>query len=556
MFKIFSILLFFTMFLSAMSQKELAIAIDHSVRQSVRTQKMVKEALLIDMGIDVKENAKRMKFTCDMLNKDLNAFMGRAKSKIPSIKDREILSKLNRFEEFWREVEKRAKRVYNLQYTKDDIEFLVKNNLEFLRMSRSIVLDLIKKNKDTTKLRLANDIKIAGKQRMLTQMISKDIMSYLSNINKREALKDLSKIKEINRNFKALLNGNKELGCVGVKLSVIVDKLKIAQKKWEEAKPLIAKALKKRDKSVTKDIIARLDSVRVNMSEAVVLYTKSINREKQFIALNSIVNSFYKKLNKVKKLIDLSGKQRMLTQRASKLAIECSYNLESDSCDKVESDRRLYSSVVKLFKLAKEKKSLEPKLFEMVKDEIDSIDNAWRPFSQNLQKITLSDGKNREALEYILNNNIKVLKLSNDLVLEMLKFYKSRLTEVEQKSLRVVNLAGKERMLSQKMTKEYLSYHILKDNASKDKLIKTTKLYSLILNSLINGSNQLKIPKVTNFEIKKQLLKVSKLWAKVKPIYLSPTSTQKELKLVMLVNPILLKEMDKTVKMITKATEY
>ena len=557
MYKIVAILIFMVISLDAMTQKELAVSIDHLVRQSVRTQKMVKEALLIKMGIDVKANSKKMKFSVDMLNRDLDEFLGRKSSKngLPVIKDKDILVKVKEFETLWREAKKRAVNIYSLKYTDDDIKYLVDNNLKLLMKNREAVLAMIKKYKDDTKLKFANDIKIASKQRMLLQMVSKDILMYLNNINTKEALKDLKKIKDINRNFNALLYGDKELKCIGVKLPNIEKKIKEAQAKWNETKPLIAKALKKRDKTLAKDIIYKFDEIRLDMKDAVVLYTNSINRERKFIALNNIINSYYNKTKKTKQLIDLAGKQRMLTQRIAKNAIECSYNLSSNSCGELEKDRKLYSNVLKLFTLAKSKKRLEPKLFSMVNDELDAIKIAWEPFSNNIKALE-ANSKDKSALNYILKENSRVLELSNNLVVEMLRYYKSQLTQIEQKMLRVVNLAGKERMLSQKMTKEYLEKNILNSKDANLRLHKTIKLYSLILNSLLNGSNQLKIPKVTNFDIKNRLKKIEKLWGKVMPIYLKDNPTKKDIKVVLAVNPILLKKMDIVVKQITKATEY
>lgn len=557
MYKIVAILIFMVISLDAMTQKELAVSIDHLVRQSVRTQKMVKEALLIKMGIDVKANSKKMKFSVDMLNRDLDEFLGRKSSKngLPVIKDKDILVKVKEFETLWREAKKRAVNIYSLKYTDDDIKYLVDNNLKLLMKNREAVLAMIKKYKDDTKLKFANDIKVASKQRMLLQMVSKDILMYLNNINTKEALKDLKKIKDINRNFNALLYGDKELKCIGVKLPNIEKKIKEAQAKWNETKPLIAKALKKRDKTLAKDIIYKFDEIRLDMKDAVVLYTNSINRERKFIALNNIINSYYNKTKKTKQLIDLAGKQRMLTQRIAKNAIECSYNLSSNSCGELEKDRKLYSNVLKLFTLAKSKKRLEPKLFSMVNDELDAIKIAWEPFSNNIKALE-ANSKDKSALNYILKENSRVLELSNNLVVEMLRYYKSQLTQIEQKMLRVVNLAGKERMLSQKMTKEYLEKNILNSKDANLRLHKTIKLYSLILNSLLNGSNQLKIPKVTNFDIKNRLKKIEKLWGKVMPIYLKDNPTKKDIKVVLAVNPILLKKMDIVVKQITKATEY
>jgi len=556
MLKKIILLLFMVSQIYAMSQKDLAIAIDHSVRQSVRTQKMVKEALLIKMGIDVEENVKRMKFTTSMLNKDLDAFLGRRKSKIPTITDKDILPKIEEFQKMWKEVEKRASAVYNLKYSDEDIKYLADNNIKFLLKSRAVVLAIVKKYKDNSNLKLANDIKIAGKQRMLVQMISKDIVMYLNNYHKKESLKDLNKIKAVNKNFNALFNGDKDLKCVGVKIPKIVNKLKEAQKGWIEAKPLIAKALKKKDKKIVKEIIAKLDVVRVKMREAVILYTKSLNREKQFVALNGIIDNFYNKSSKTKQIIDLAGKQRMITQRLAKLAIECSYNLTKTSCNDLEKDRKHFDNVLKIFTLAEKKHTLEPKLFNLVKDDIKNVKDKWSIFNKNIKLLSKSNGKDKNALNKILQNNIELLKLSNTLVSQMLKYYKGKLTELEQKMLRVINVAGKNRMLSQKMTKEYLEKNILKLQSANSRLQDSTKLFSLILTTLQNGNNKLKIPKVTNYKIKKSLKKIENLWSKIEPIYLKNSPTKKEIKLIVIANNILLKEMDKTVKLITKTTEY
>ena len=556
MIKVVYIILFFVVSLNAMNQKELAVAIDHAVRQSVRTQKITKEALLIKMGIETQENRKNLQFTIDMLNRDLAQFLGEQKGKLPKIEEKKLLKIIKEFKELWQKFYIRAKRVQELKFSDDDIRYLANNNMKLLLKNRTFVLALVKKHKSNTKLKLANDIKIAGKQRMLVQMISKDILLYINGINKKETLKDLKKITEVDRNFEALLHGDKELKCIGVNLPKIVNKINTAKTNWQNAKPLITKALKKQDKSVIKDIIKRLDIVRVNMRQAVVLYTKSLNREKQFIALNGIIDNYYKKKIKTKHLIDLAGKQRMLSQRIAKLAIECSYNLAKDSCSDMQKDANQYSNVLNLFILANEKRKFEPNLFENIKDEIYKIKKSWEPFNKNILELSKTHDKNSIALKEILATNNNILNLSNELVQEMLKYYNSKLTDIEQTKLRVINIAGKERMLSQKMTKEFLEANILKQKSAKESMKKTLKLYSLILNILQNGNNKIKIPKVTNFEIKKRLNKLEELWSKVKPIYQKKSINQKDIKTILIANNILLKKANEIVKLITITTDY
>ena len=83
----------------------------------------------------------------------------------------------------------------------------------------------------------------------------------------------------------------------------------------------------------------------------------------------------------------------------------------------------------------------------------------------------------------------------------------------------VINLAGRQRMLSQKMTKEALLF--AKGEISKSDLINTVEVFDKTLNALVHGGkapldlNQSKstvLPLPKNLEIKAQLEKVKSLW--------------------------------------------
>ena len=563
MFRVIIFIILIVNGLFAMSQKELAVALDHSMRQSVRSQKIVKEALLINLGIEPKANAKRMKFTIKMLNKDLNAFLGRGKQyykngiKLPVVKDKKIISLMLDFEKFWRPIEKKANEINSLKgITKENIEFLLKHNKELLQKSQVIVKEFYKLTfVDTNKLRLAKDIKVAGYLRLLTQIISKDIMMFISGIEKDEALKDLKKIAKANKSFKALLYGDEELGCKGVKLYAITKHLKAAQKEWKDAKPFIIKVLRKKDKKSIKNLIANLERVRVDMRKSLDAYTLSIDRQKEFLALNKIISNFENRGRKTKNLVDLAGKQRMLTQRISKLAIECVYNLRKNSCSAMEGDIKLYSDILKLFEIGSQKLTIEANFFKKAKGQIVKLKELWQPFRESAYSLLRSEGKDKNSLEYILANNENILKESDNLVKLLLKYNSNQKNYIKQKMLRVTNIAGKERMLTQKMTKELLEYKILHHNKIDD-MKKSISTFDLILRVLYNGNQKLQIPKVTNLGIKKQLQKVYNIWSKLKPNYLKNNISNKKLHLILIANPIVLKEMDKTVKMITKATEY
>jgi len=126
---------------------------------------------------------------------------------------------------------------------------------------------------------------------------------------------------------------------------------------------------------------------------------------------------------------------------------------------------------------------------------------------------------------------------------------------LEKVKVHIVNIAGRERMLSQKMTKEKLLYLQGKKEYAQ-KLQNSIKLFDDSLNALINGDPKQNIVKPTNKKIKEQLKKVNDIWQKLKPLYLKENPTKKELAYIIKMNPLLLSEMNKMVEMTESQREY
>jgi len=126
---------------------------------------------------------------------------------------------------------------------------------------------------------------------------------------------------------------------------------------------------------------------------------------------------------------------------------------------------------------------------------------------------------------------------------------------LEKARLRVVNVAGRQRMLTQKMTKEKLL--LLKGKKEyASKLEGTIKLFDTSLIALIKGDKSQNISKPTNEKITNQLAVVSKLWNQLKPLYEKKKNSAKELAIIISKNTTLLKEMNAMVQMAEKELEY
>ncbi len=559
--KFLILLLTIPMFIYAMSDKELANAINLAGKQRMLTQKMSKEALLIFIGIDVDKNAKALKETSKLFDKTLNGLLNGDRSLgLVKSNNKEIESKLKEVQKLWKPFYKRIDDVASFENLTDKtFEYIDKNNLPLLKtMNEAVILYTKLGDSKVSKLKMANDINLAGKQRMLTQKIAKDLLLYQAGINPKRALNSLnSSIKLFDKTLNGLYNGDKELNLNGTKLPKIVKQLDIVKQNWQDVKPLIAKAIKdKENQDLTKEVISKLDNIKTQMNKAVELYTKSLNRQKQIMKLNALISGFINKKDNAKHIINLAGKQRMLTQRLAKLAIECKLAILSESCDSLDKYVALFDKTLNGFINGDSELNLSPIKSKEALDQIKKIKAIWKPFKKAALKLKETNGKDSKALALIMAKNEELLKESNKLVLILEKENAKRVSYIEKAQLKIVDIAGRQRMLTQKMTKEYLEYLKLKNKYAKKKMKESIKLFEISLNGLINGSKELGLPKVTNQKIKEQLIKVSKLWKKVVSIYNKNSISDKELVLLLKVNPILLKEMDRGVKIIEKSTDY
>ena len=260
----------------------------------------------------------------------------------------------------------------------------------------------------------------------------------------------------------------------------------------------------------------------------------------------SLVDDLMNTSDTIKKKINLSGKQRMLTQRMTKLALLISLNIDSEKNKKsLLSFATAYNDALENFR-GEENKAINVQL--------QVIEKAWKPFFKNVKLIVEGKDKNSEALSYLLKNNELLLKESNTLVLKYEEGNTSQ-NYMERAMVTIIDLAGRQRMLSQKMTKEKLL--IVKGESKYNaKLKETVKLFDDSLTLLLKGDTKKKISKPSNKKIKKQLLKVSTLWKELKPLYKKEKTEPKELALIIQKNPILLKEINLMVKMAETETEY
>ena len=550
----FIFLLLFTSSLFALSDKELAISINLSGKQRMLSQKMTKEAFLIRSDIDKKANIEKLTKSSQLFDKTLKGLMlGDTSLKLVTIKNREIQEQLKKVETLWNPFYKEIKAVISGKAKDSNYDMLEQNNITLLKEMNKVVGLYASSNKGKNRLALANDINLAGKQRMLTQKMGKALLFASNNFKKKEYISDFKKSQKLfTSTLNGLFYGSKILKLEGTKLPRITAQLKIVDELWKKHQNILKKAETGKN---MKEAIAGLDNILVEMNKGVFIYTQSINRQKQRAQFASLIGSFMNKSNILKKRVNLSGRQRMFTQRMTKLAI-----LVSSNIDKKENKKRLvkfsdlYNQTLMAFRDGDANMGCIPSNGKDIKAQIAVIEKEWKPFYEKVKLITDGKDKDGKALEYMVSKNEYLLKISNELVKRYEKSNKAS-NYLDKARLHIVNVAGRQRMLTQKMTKEKLL--IAKgESGYSAKLKKTIKLFDDSLNALINGDEKQTIVKPSSKKIKKQLAIVEGIWKRLKPLYKKSKPSAKELKTIIKQNPTLLSEMNKMVKMSEVEIEY
>jgi signal transduction histidine kinase len=113
----------------------------------------------------------------------------------------------------------------------------------------------------------------------------------------------------------------------------------------------------------------------------------------------------------------------------------------------------------------------------------------------------------------------------------------------------IINLAGRQRMLTQKMTKEVM--FIASGFDAREDIEETQQLFESTLNGLIDGDDDLGLPPAKTDEIRGQLMKVKGLWSKFKPDIIRAANGDLSIAGKTLYSSSLgiLQEMDKAVRM-------
>ena len=256
-------------------------------------------------------------------------------------------------------------------------------------------------------------------------------------------------------------------------------------------------------------------------------------------------------------IINLSGKQRMLTQKMSKelLLIAASseirqLNTQDIYGDLLESSELFEQTLIGL-RDGDDELGLRPAKSDAIKAKIDKTMAMWKQFKPNIDLVlTTTDTKN--YIE-VASQSLPLLSEMNNTV-QLIE--KDAISESGQIDGIIINYAGRERMLIQKMAKEALLVYLKSEN--RNALFRSMWMFEETLMALINGgkitkdnNERITIPKIKDPISLAQLNKVYQSWSGYKTLLNNPI-TKKSIVQISGWSTRLLAKMNTAVKMIER----
>ena len=342
----------------------------------------------------------------------------------------------------------------------------------------------------TTDKEIKNIINLAGKQRMLTQKMSKEALLIGKGIDMEKTQKALRQtIALFDTTLKGLLYGDRNLKLPKTEDKEIIKELQSIRSLWREFKVFI-------------------DRVAHGKFKRTALKAIEMGNIPLLKSMDHVVNMYEEKYksqlsDKTATTINLAGKERMLVQKITKELLLIAHNLESNTY-------------------------------------MNSLKEGGNFFKDSLFKLV----NNKEAM-----NNPEIVKEIQDIKILWDEYEKSIMnTELSKEGVHKFN--QQEKIFTQKMTSKLITVAIKTDKKRyQDELKRSTNEFETILNGLINGDTKLGIFKTKNKTIQEELSHIKSMWKEYKEIIIHVDTSTKALKRAMEINMPMVEKIDKVVKL-------
>lgn len=218
--------------------------------------------------------------------------------------------------------------------------------------------------------------------------------------------------------------------------------------------------------------------------------------------------------------INIAGRQRMLSQRMAKAACLMAKDISfATAYDQLTQAYGLFERSEVALREGDEDMGMPPETSTKVLQALSAVSEPWGNYKVIIEK-GIEDGTIESAeLDVLDSTSLDVLKYMNIAVFKTARDYASVSADVPLSLTITVDIAGRQRMLTQKAIKDACLMTISADpSAHADSLAESVELFDQSLKALRDGYEDVGVMAAPTRGIDRMLLEVESLWQPVKTI--------------------------------------
>lgn len=214
-------------------------------------------------------------------------------------------------------------------------------------------------------------------------------------------------------------------------------------------------------------------------------------------------------------IINLSGRQRMLSQKLTKELLLTALNVDAASnLQNAVKTAGIFDKTLHGLRDGSKELGLPPTQDKAILSQLDQIGALWSEYHELVNVISTAGTVTPEQVKRLAAINLPLLDQLNGCVSLYENQARSGSLSGNPALAIAVNLAGRQRMLSQKMTKEFCLLALgYEPEKTRLQLQETTQLFTRTMTGLSNGDKELELsPSINTPEIAEQLKMVNMQW--------------------------------------------
>lgn len=220
-----------------------------------------------------------------------------------------------------------------------------------------------------------------------------------------------------------------------------------------------------------------------------------------------------------KHIINLAGRERMLSQKMSKefLLVALGYNAR-ENLRNLRYSRETFARVLKGLRHGDSELELQYVENTTIHAKLSKVEELWPAFESLLQENIAQEDIPAESVAAVAERRLPLLGAMHETVVAYEELSRER-AKAFSLAERLVNIAGRQRMLTQKMSTEFLLIVYGHEvQAHREKLAGTMATFEKYLNALLVGDPAERIIAAPTPRIRSQLRAVDRLWQEFKPM--------------------------------------